>query len=272
MSDLLTRDQFRESVFSRDNNLCVICGEKAQDAHHILERRLFPDEGYYIDNGASLCGSCHLEAESTEISCDEIREKAGIKNVVLPPHLYRDNIYTKWGDIILPNKQRVKGELFFDESVQKIIKPYLDLYCQYVKYPRTYHCPWSPGLTKDDKVHPNMDYFQDKEIVVTIKMDGENCLEKNSQLITSKGNKFISQLVENKIYTQVLGYDEVSGKDVFVDILGFKQGNLSNDWYEIELEDGTILKATGDHKIFLKDLNCYRKVKNLKIGDNLLKK
>ena len=46
MATLLTRDEFREGVFARDHNNCVICGEPAADAHHIVERRLFSDGGY----------------------------------------------------------------------------------------------------------------------------------------------------------------------------------------------------------------------------------
>lgn len=42
------------------------------------------------------------------------------------------------------------------------------------KYPRTFHVPWSPGLKNDDRKHPNMEFFEGKEIVVTEKMDGEN--------------------------------------------------------------------------------------------------
>lgn len=42
------------------------------------------------------------------------------------------------------------------------------------KYPRTYHLPWSPGVTKDDKIHRDIDFFEGKEIVITEKMDGEN--------------------------------------------------------------------------------------------------
>ena len=93
MKTLMTRDDFRNSVFERDNHLCVICGAPAVDAHHILERRLFPDGGYYIDNGASLCEFHHLEAESTRLSCDEIRQAAGITEVILPPHFYTDVEY-----------------------------------------------------------------------------------------------------------------------------------------------------------------------------------
>ena len=51
----LTRDQFRNGVFARDGHKCVLCQAPGQDAHHIMERRLFPDGGYYLDNGATVC-------------------------------------------------------------------------------------------------------------------------------------------------------------------------------------------------------------------------
>lgn len=43
-----------------------------------------------------------------------------------------------------------------------------------VKYARTPHLPWSPGSTNDDKVLDNVDHFIGKEVIVTLKMDGEN--------------------------------------------------------------------------------------------------
>lgn len=67
----------------------------------ILERRLWPDGGYYLDNGASLCGYHHIAAEQTVLGCEEIREKAGIADILLPPHLYRDQEYDKWGNPVL---------------------------------------------------------------------------------------------------------------------------------------------------------------------------
>jgi len=42
------------------------------------------------------------------------------------------------------------------------------------KYPRTYHLPWSDGKTSDDKTLPNVSHFEDLDVVVTVKMDGEN--------------------------------------------------------------------------------------------------
>lgn len=170
---LLSRDVFRSEVFKRDNNRCVICKSPAQDAHHIIERRLFDDGGYYLNNGVSLCGDCHIKAEQTLISCDQIRESSGITEIVLPEDFYTDEQYDKWGNIILPNGRRLRGPLFYDESVQKILEPVLDLFCQYVKYPRTYHLPWSETITSDDKRLQSVDHFIGKQIVLTVKMDGE---------------------------------------------------------------------------------------------------
>lgn len=118
---LLTRDEFRNSVFERDGHKCVVCGKPAKDAHHIIERRLFSDGGYYLDNGASLCEEHHIEAEKTCISVDYLRECIGAEEIILPEHFYRDIEYDKWGNIVMPNGTRVKGELFYDESVQKIL-------------------------------------------------------------------------------------------------------------------------------------------------------
>lgn len=181
---LMTRDEFRNAVFERDNHKCVICGDPAQDAHHILERRLFSDGGYYLDNGASVCGPCHIKAEETTYTAQTIRDSALIKNVILPDHLYHDQVYDKWGNPILPNGTRLKGELFDDFSVQKILKQggKLDLFIKYVKYPRTFHVPHSPGISNDDRAHDTLEHFEDKRVIVHLKMDGENTSMYNDHL------------------------------------------------------------------------------------------
>jgi hypothetical protein len=172
---LLSRDDFREGVFARDAHQCVICKALAQDAHHIIERRLFPDGGYYLNNGASLCGICHILAEETTLTCEQIRTAAGITEIVLPPHLYHDQRYDKWGNPILENGLRLRGELFNDESVQKVLKQgcMLGNFTSRVKYPRTYHFPWS-NPSSDDRVLPSLAGFEGQEVVLTEKMDGEN--------------------------------------------------------------------------------------------------
>lgn len=43
-----------------------------------------------------------------------------------------------------------------------------------VKYPRTYHLPWSPGMTDDDRMMEDVAFFTGQRVVVTAKLDGEN--------------------------------------------------------------------------------------------------
>ena len=43
------------------------------------------------------------------------------------------------------------------------------------KYGRTYHFPFSPGTTSDDRIAKSMDKLLCREIVITEKLDGENC-------------------------------------------------------------------------------------------------
>lgn len=190
---LLSRDEFRKNVLNRDNNKCVICGNKANnniklDAHHILERRLWTEShqlgGYFLNNGVTLCDhnnkdySCHIKASMTLISPDECRKAAGIQKTILPDHLYEDQIYTVWGDPILPNGRRLKGELFWDDGVQKMLQlsGIINLYTDYVKHPRTYHLPFSPKAIihdlGDDRVMADLDRFIGKRVIVTEKMDG----------------------------------------------------------------------------------------------------
>lgn len=171
---LLSRDAFREGVFARDGRRCVMCGDPAKDAHHIMERRLFADGGYYLSNGASVCEPCHLRCEATLISVDDVRAACGITKPIIPEHLYHDVVYDKWGNIILPNGERLRGELFYDSSVQKVLEPVLHLFTDKVKYPRTHHVPWSEGITDDDRVLSDLSRFAGQRVIVTEKMDGEN--------------------------------------------------------------------------------------------------
>lgn len=68
------REQFRKSVFERDNYTCQVCKKKFEaddlDAHHIVNREEFEDGGYFLENGITLCkidDNCHLKVEKGEI-------------------------------------------------------------------------------------------------------------------------------------------------------------------------------------------------------------
>jgi hypothetical protein len=150
MPVLLTRDEFRAGVFARDEHRCILCGAAGLDAHHILDRKLFPDGGYYLDNGATLCGNCHYLAETSQDQCFSpvaIRQRAGIGAVVLPPGYAPGIEYDKWGAPVIDDPS---------------------------KYPHTPHLPWSPGFDeKEDMVLRSTEHWAGTEVVITEKMDGE---------------------------------------------------------------------------------------------------
>ena len=87
----------------------------------------------------------------------------------------------------------------------------------------------------------------------------------------------IKYIVENEIVGKVLSYNTKTGKLEKDDICGHLKNGIdvnqkenTHQWYEIELEDGRKIKLTGNHKVYLPDLNCYRRVDELQGNENLL--
>lgn len=142
---LLTREQFKQQVFARDKNKCVFCELPAVDAHHIIDRKVWLDGGYYLDNGASVCEQHHIDCENSVITVEQVREACSIKHILVPPGFDKGVIYDKWGKMT-----------------------------KYVKYPKTPHLPWSASRDDDDIVIDTITHFEGKRVIITEKMDGEN--------------------------------------------------------------------------------------------------
>ena len=53
---------------------------------------------------------------------------------------------------------------------------------KHTKYPRTPHLPWSEKLGSDDRRLDSVDHFNGKEVIVTIKLDGENTTMYNDHI------------------------------------------------------------------------------------------
>ncbi|MCK9574819.1 MAG: hypothetical protein M0R51_02445 [Clostridia bacterium] len=79
-------------------------------------------------------------------------------------------------------------------------------------------------------------------------------------------------LCENEYKGRVLTYNVNTELEEFQYVMNWSILDNIGDWYELELEDGKTLILTGNHRVWLVDLQCYRKVNDLKEGDDFLLK
>lgn len=122
--------------------------------------------GYLLNNGASLCEVHHKDAENNVLSCNFIRECAGIKDIVLPCKFDTSQTYTKWGKIIKPPARYS------------------------IKYPHTPYLNISPGRDEADiREGGTIDVrdFDTKPFIITVKMDGSNIFMDNKKVAARNG-------------------------------------------------------------------------------------
>jgi hypothetical protein len=125
------------------------------------------------------------------------------------------------------------------------------------------------NLGEKPDLYPDVEKFNDG--VAMEKIDG--CCEENVILITENGEKTIKEICETKYSGKVLGYNHDLEKEEFSKIIEYSILENNDDWYELTLADNSTIKLTGNHRVWLPELNCYRMVKDL-IGNEefLLKK
>ena len=106
------------------------------------------------------------------------------------------------------------------------------------KYPKTSHLPWSDSFHKTDHrmIDPEI-VFGGKEVVVTVKMDGENCLVGSTKIKLPNGEMTtLKKIVDhNMVGKNVLGYKD--GKIVSSRILNVFDNGKSNEseWIEVSV-------------------------------------
>lgn len=114
------------------------------------------------------------------------------------------------------------------------------------KYNRTYHLPWSPGTTSDDRISKSVDSLIGIDIVITEKLDGENCgMTKDGVYARSHAAFTVSpwcrevRNIHNRIKSSI---DE----DVFLfgenmeGIHSIEYSNLTSYFYIFGVRDGNI--------------------------------
>ena len=118
---LLSREQFVAKVFARSNGRCAFCAKKAVNAHHILERKLFEDGGYYLANGIAVCEAHHWACETTRITVKEALFAIGQPKALLPKGWDPLADYDKWGNKLRSDGLREAGPLFDDTGCRKAL-------------------------------------------------------------------------------------------------------------------------------------------------------
>ena len=139
---------------------CEECGETGKDCPAFAPV-LWPD-----GPSIALCAAHFRELRKTSLLPPR---------KLAPPGMNPELRYDFWGNIVLGTGARYCGLLFNDPEARQALADVGDLFQKYVKYPRTYHLPGSPGTTSDDRILADSDGFEVQEVIVTLKMDGESC-------------------------------------------------------------------------------------------------
>lgn len=111
------------------------------------------------------------------------------------------------------------------------------------KYGRTYHLPFSEGVTNDDKILHDWEHLLEQELIITEKLDGENsCLKSTGAYARSHGAPTRNPWAKNMwtIWERIkgdLGDLEVFGENLY-GIHSIEYKKLSYHFYVFAIRDG----------------------------------
>jgi hypothetical protein len=98
------------------------------------------------------------------------------------------------------------------------------------------------------------------------KLDG--CIAGDTLVRTNKGDLQISDIVKNRLKVEVLSYNTNTKKVEYKPILNYAEDGVdineqTTQWFEITFDNGETLKLTGNHRVWLPKLVCWRRVDEL---------
>jgi len=104
---------------------------------------------------------------------------------------------------------------------------------------------------------------------ISHKLDG--CVSGDTKIETLElGTIEIKDIVSKKMGVHVKSLNHETGEIEYNEVTSWSEIPSNDDWYEIETEDGERLVITGNHQVFLPEINAYRETSLLKVSDILL--
>jgi len=88
------------------------------------------------------------------------------------------------------------------------------------KYPKTPYLNWSPSKHREDRYHPDERHFDNREVVITEKMDGECCVDGDTVVETEGGEMTIREVCESQYGGEVKAYDPLKEEIVWRNVDG----------------------------------------------------
>lgn len=100
--------------------------------------------------------------------------------------------------------------------------------------------------------------FGDLKNIITKALKGdleltrEKCIAGDSVIQTkNNGNIPISEFVDNKLTDSVLSFNEETGNSEFMDVIAYFNNDDTDEWLEIEMEDGKTIQVTPNHRMYV---------------------
>lgn len=122
-----------------------------------------------------------------------------------------------------------------------------------------------------ENIRKNHDVLtDDDDVIYSCKIHG--CVSGDTLIDTDMGKIPISKLVDERIQCNVLSFSHENKKTEYQPVTDWMNTGVdpNTQWFELILEDGSTLKITGNHPVFLPAINAYRRVDQLVVGDLLL--
>ena len=114
----------------------------------------------------------------------------------------------------------------------------------------------------------NLTFGQLKDIVNKaldgeLELTREKCIAGDNIIHTEKnGDISIAEFVDNNIVDKVLSFNEETGKNEYMNVMASFNNDITDEWLEIELEDGKTIQVTPNHRMYVENIG-YVEAKDL---------